>query len=71
MLTNFQTISKRIGRLKELESMDLENVVPGGLTKKELLGLRREKDKLEKSLDGIRDMGRTPQAVWEIGRAHV
>jgi len=66
MLTNFQTISKRIGRLKELESMDLENVVPGGLTKKELLGLRREKDKLEKSLGGIRDMGRTPQAVWVV-----
>ena len=66
MLTNFQTISKRIGRLKELESMDLENVVPGGLTKKELLGLRREKDKLEKSLGGIRDMARVPQAVWVV-----
>ena len=66
MLTNFQTISKRISRLKELESMDLENVVPGGLTKKELLGLRREKDKLEKSLGGIRDMGRVPQAVWIV-----
>ena len=66
MLTNFQTISKRISRLKELESMDLENVVSGGLTKKELLGLRREKDKLEKSLGGIRDMGRTPQAVWVV-----
>ncbi len=66
MLTNFQTISKRIGRLKELESMDLENVVPGGLTKKELLGLRREKDKLEKSLGGIRDMSRVPQAVWVV-----
>ncbi|MGI5950616.1 MAG: 30S ribosomal protein S2 [Brooklawnia sp.] len=66
MLTNFQTISKRIGRLKELEGMDLENVVPGGLTKKELLGLRREKDKLEKSLGGIRDMSRIPQAVWVV-----
>ncbi len=66
MLTNFQTISKRISRLKELESMDLENVVSGGLTKKELLGLRREKDKLERSLGGIRDMGRVPQAVWVV-----
>ncbi len=66
MLTNFQTIRKRIGRLKELEAMDLENVVAGGLTKKELLGLRREKDKLEKSLGGIRDMSRVPQAVWVV-----
>lgn len=66
MLTNFQTINKRITRMKELESMDLDNVVPGGLPKKELLGLRREKGKLEKSLGGIRDMGRLPQAVWVV-----
>ena len=66
MLTNHTTISKRTARLKELESMDLENVVPGGLTKKELLGLRREKDKLEKSLGGIRDMAGLPQAVWIV-----
>lgn len=46
--------------------MDLENVVSGGLTKKELLGLRREKDKLAKSLGGIRDMARVPQAVWIV-----
>ena len=66
MLTNFQTINKRTQRLKELEAMDLESVVPGGLTKKELLGLRREKDKLATSLGGIRDMGRVPQAVWIV-----
>ncbi len=66
MLTNFQTISKRISRLKELEAMDLDNVVPGGLTKKELLGLSREKDKLAKSLGGIRDMAKVPQAVWVV-----
>ncbi|WP_341729894.1 30S ribosomal protein S2 [Brooklawnia sp.] len=66
MLTNFQTINKRITRLKELESMDLENVVPGGRPKKELLGLRREMGKLDKSLGGIRDMGRVPQAVWIV-----
>ncbi len=66
MLTNFNTISKRTQRLKELESQDLENVVAGGLTKKELLGLRRERDKLEKSLGGIRDMSRVPQAIWVI-----
>ncbi|RLP11091.1 30S ribosomal protein S2 [Propionibacterium australiense] len=66
MLTNFQTISKRISRLKELEAMDLETVQPGGFTKKELLGFSREKEKLTKSLGGIRDMARTPQAVWIV-----
>jgi small subunit ribosomal protein S2 len=66
MLTNFGTISKRIQRLKELEGTDFDDVAASGLTKKELLGLRREKDKLERTLGGIRDMGRTPQAVWIV-----
>ncbi|WOQ18309.1 30S ribosomal protein S2 [Raineyella sp. W15-4] len=66
MLTNFQTISKRIARMKELEAMDFEKVQGSGLTKKELLGLSREKDKLAKDLGGIRDMTRTPQAVWIV-----
>ncbi|MCI1746970.1 MAG: 30S ribosomal protein S2 [Acidipropionibacterium sp.] len=66
MLTNFQTISKRIARLKELEAMDFENVAASGLTKKELLMLSREKDKLAKDLGGIRDMPKTPQAVWIV-----
>ncbi len=66
MLTNFHTVIKRIQRLKELEGMDFEDVASSGLTKKELLGLRREKDKLEKTLGGIRDMTRTPQAVWIV-----
>ena len=66
MLTNFSTIIKRIQRLKELEGTDFEDVAASGLTKKELLGLRREKDKLEKTLGGIRDMTRTPQAVWIV-----
>jgi len=66
MLTNFHTVIKRIQRLKELEGMDFEDVAASGLTKKELLGLRREKDKLEKTLGGIRDMARTPQAVWIV-----
>ncbi|MFT8395179.1 30S ribosomal protein S2 [Propionibacterium sp.] len=66
MLTNFQTISKRIARLKELEAMDLETVQPGGFTKKELLGFSREKEKLAKSLGGIRDMTKVPQAVWIV-----
>ncbi|SDB91045.1 SSU ribosomal protein S2P [Raineyella antarctica] len=66
MLTNFQTISKRITRMKELEAMDFDKVQGSGLTKKELLGLSREKDKLVKDLGGIRDMTRTPQAVWIV-----
>jgi small subunit ribosomal protein S2 len=66
MLTNFGTIIKRIQRLKELEGMDFDDVAASGLTKKELLGLRREKDKLEKTLGGIRDMVKTPQAVWIV-----
>jgi len=66
MLTNFPTMLKRIQKLKELESMDFDDVAASGLTKKELLGLRREKDKLAKTLGGIRDMARTPQAVWIV-----
>ena len=60
MLTNFQTVSKRVSRLKELEEMDFTDVRGSGLTKKELLLLEREKDKLAKQLGGIRNMNRTP-----------
>ena len=66
MLTNFQTVSKRIQRLKELETMDLHKVAGSGFTKKELLMMRREKDKLSKTLGGIREMGKTPSALWVV-----
>ncbi|MDR1449965.1 MAG: 30S ribosomal protein S2 [Propionibacteriaceae bacterium] len=66
MLTNFPTMMKRIQRLKELEAMDLANIAASGLTKKELLGLSRERDKLSKSLGGIRDMAKLPAAVWLV-----
>lgn len=66
MLTNFDTVSKRVQRLKELEAMDFSDVAASGLTKKELLGLEREKDKLAKTLGGIRDMAKVPQAVWIV-----
>lgn len=66
MLTNFQTISKRIARLKELEAADLDTVAGSGYTKKELLMRSREKEKLAKDLGGIRDMPKTPQAVWIV-----
>ena len=66
MLTNFQTVSKRVARLKELELIDFDDVAGSGHTKKELLILRREKDKLLKVLNGIRDMGKTPSIVWIV-----
>ena len=66
MLTNFQTVHKRLQRLKELEEIDFDDVAASGLTKKELLVLRREKDKLERTLGGIRDMAKVPSAVWIV-----
>jgi small subunit ribosomal protein S2 len=66
MLTNFSTVHKRLQRLKELELLDFDDVAGSGMTKKELLGLQREKEKLEKTLGGIRDMGRVPSAVWIV-----
>ena len=66
MLTNFQTVSKRVARLKELEEVDFDDVAGSGRTKKELLGMRREKDKLLKVLGGIRGMTRTPSVLWVV-----
>ncbi|CAN5850809.1 30S ribosomal protein S2 [soil metagenome] len=66
MLTNFQTVNKRLQRLKELEEVDFDDVASSDRTKKELLGMRREMAKLERRLGGIRDMGRVPAAVWVI-----
>lgn len=66
MLTNFQTVHKRIQRLQELEDIDLDDVAGSDKTKKELLMMRREKDKLERTLGGIRNMTKTPSAVWVV-----
>ncbi|WP_225846489.1 30S ribosomal protein S2 [Streptomyces sp. HPF1205] len=66
MLTNFSTVYKRLQRLKELEEIDFEDVASSGLTKKELLVLSREKEKLEKTLGGIREMQKVPSAVWIV-----
>ncbi len=66
MLTNFQTVNKRLQRLKELEEIDFDDVAGSGFTKKELLIMRREKDKLAKTLGGIRDMTKVPSAVWVV-----
>lgn len=66
MLTNFNTVYKRIQRMKELEQIDFDDVASSGRTKKELLMMRREKEKLEKSLGGIRDMQKVPSALWIV-----
>ncbi|MDR1448150.1 MAG: 30S ribosomal protein S2 [Candidatus Ancillula sp.] len=67
MLTNFQTISKRLGRLKDLEGINFEDVSSSGATtKKELLLLSREKNKLSKTLGGIRDVNKLPSAIWVV-----
>ncbi len=66
MLTNFNTVHKRLERLKELEEIDFDDVAGSGRTKKELLVLRREKEKLERTLGGIRDMAKVPSAVWIV-----
>ncbi len=66
MLTNFSTVHKRLQRLKELEQLDFSDVPGSGMTKKELLVLQREKEKLDKTLGGIRDMARVPSAVWIV-----
>ena len=65
-LTNWTTISKSIARLRELESMFDSEAGVDGLTKKEQLMLTREREKLERSLGGIKDMGGTPDLMFVI-----
>jgi small subunit ribosomal protein S2 len=64
MLTNFKTISQSIKRLRELEEALGQDKF--GRTKKELLNLTRERDKLEKSLGGIKEMGGLPDILFII-----
>ena len=61
-LTNFGTIRKRVRRLEEIEKME-ENGTFEKLPKKEVIGLKKEYEKLNKNLCGIREMTRLPQAV--------
>ncbi len=65
LLTNFSTVSKRLARMKELEELDFEGTT-SGFTKKELLIKRRELDKLHKTLGGIRNLSKTPSALWVV-----
>ncbi len=65
MLTNFQTIQKRVDRLHELERMEAEGVFEV-LTKKEVSSLRHEMEKLERFLGGIKNMKKLPDALYII-----
>jgi small subunit ribosomal protein S2 len=65
LLTNFQTVSKRLARMKELEEVDFDDTTRG-YTKKELLIQKRELTKLQKSLGGIRNLTKTPSAIWIV-----
>lgn len=65
MLTNFNTIRKRVDRLHQLDKME-EDGTFGLLPKKEVIKLRHEKEKLEKFLGGIKDMKQLPGAVFIV-----
>ena len=69
MLTNYKTIRLSIKRLKELEAMFEKNNF-GRLVKKEILELTREKNKLERSLGGIKNMGGLPDALFIVDVGH-
>ena len=64
-LTNFRTIRKRVKRLEEIEKMEKDGTFDV-LPKKEVIGLKKEYDKLNKLLCGIRDMNRLPQAMFIV-----
>jgi len=65
MLTNFATISRRLARLRELQEMERTGAFEF-LPKKEVLSLRREKEKLERNMGGVQEMTRLPQAVFVV-----
>jgi small subunit ribosomal protein S2 len=68
-LTNFRTMKTGIERLRELEQMEQDGTLDT-LTKKEALGLRRERDRLEKFVGGIKDMTSMPAALFVIDPNH-
>ena len=65
MLTNFKTLQSRIARLKAIETM-AEDGTFERLPKKEVIGLKKEWEKLEKNLGGIKDMDRIPDAIFVV-----
>ncbi|MEE9358420.1 MAG: 30S ribosomal protein S2, partial [Sedimenticolaceae bacterium] len=70
MLTNFKTIKQRIKRLKELEAMFEDGTVDQRFNKKEALGYKREMEKLDRSLGGIKDMAGLPDVMFVIDTGH-
>ncbi|KFN46529.1 30S ribosomal protein S2 [Arenimonas metalli] len=68
-LTNFATVKKSVARLKELEAAETDGTFEK-LVKHEVLTLRRERDKLEASLGGIKEMNRLPDALFVIDIGH-
>ncbi|GGZ55190.1 30S ribosomal protein S2 [Lysobacter xinjiangensis] len=68
-LTNFRTVKQSVQRLKELEAAETDGTFQK-LVKHEVLGLRRERDKLEASLGGIKEMNRLPDAIFVIDIGH-
>jgi small subunit ribosomal protein S2 len=66
MMTNFKTIKKSIGRLKELEAMKADGTLHQRFGKKEALGMERELEKLERSLGGIKDMKGVPDVIFVL-----
>jgi small subunit ribosomal protein S2 len=69
MLTNFKTVRQSIKRLKDLETMDQDGTF-AKISKKEALMLTREKEKLDRSLGGIKDMNRLPDAMFIVDVGH-
>ena len=65
MLTNFKTIQGRIRRLKDIEKMD-EDGTFDVLPKKEVIGLKKEQEKLEKNLGGIKEMKKLPDVIFVV-----
>ncbi len=69
MLTNFKTVKQSIKRLKDFEAMMLDGSFEK-FGKKEVLGYKREMEKLERSIGGIKDMGGLPDAIFIIDVGH-
>ena len=65
MLTNFKTIQSRITRLKEIETMEQDGTFDV-LPKKEVIALKKEMEKLQKNLGGIKEMKRLPDAIFVV-----
>jgi small subunit ribosomal protein S2 len=69
LLTNFSTIQRSLGRLRDLEAMVTDGRYDS-LSKKEIAKLEKEKKKLQKNLDGIRNMGALPDALFVVDTKH-